>query len=178
MYFAINIFIITYKYFLGSYKEGFIDPLTAKPRHIPLEVVRIQSSGMFGTSKAAASLVYSSSFSSKTVNEDELQGTPVLDFKVPGIIAMNHPDQFPNSASSEFFFVPEEMRTDECADLMNGRYAPFAYVIDGFDVLQKLKPGDIIASNKVDDFGLYNLKKIKGSSLTDLIGTDDEEEED
>ena len=181
---------------LGSYQEGFIDPLTAKPRHVPLEVVRIQKESLFNmNNKSMPRLVYSSSFSSSSVSlnvdkeeEELIKGTtPLLDFKIPGLIAMNHPDQFPNSASSEFLFIPEELATatnnndnDNNFLLMNGLYAPFAYVIDGYhDVLQKLRAGDVIVSNTVDDFGVYNLKKIKGENLlSDLIGNDDDDDDD
>ena len=154
--------------------EGFIDPLTGKPRHIPLEIVRLQNDNSYILQKKA-DIIYSSSFSPKSVSESDLEGTSILNFNIPGLIAMNHPDQFPNSASSEFFAVPDNLREDDITKLINGRYAPFAYVVGGYSVLQSLKPGDVISGNKVDEFGLNNLKKIKGSSIADLMGGDYEE---
>mmetsp|Transcript_14617 Transcript_14617/g.26442 ORF Transcript_14617/g.26442 Transcript_14617/m.26442 type:complete len:699 (-) Transcript_14617:127-2223(-) len=44
---------------LGSFQEGFYDPLTAKPRRIPLEVVALD-----GTSPTKSTLTYSSNYAS------------------------------------------------------------------------------------------------------------------
>jgi len=166
--------LVEFPVVMGSYKEGFVDPLTARARHIPLEVVRLQKSAKGNDS--SANIEYSASFASESLPDElDLDDKPVLNFDIPGIVALNHPDQFPNSGSSEFFVIPNDMLDPEYSRLMNGRYAPFGYIIDGYDILQTLRPGDVISNNSVDDFGVYNLKKIKGSSLTDLMGGGDEE---
>ena len=159
---------------LGSYQEGFISPLTGNLRRIPLEVVRLSDSVIPGNSKAG--IVYSSSFANEDVIDDEIKGRPILSFDIPGLVALNHPDRFPNSGSSEFFSIPQRDIKPDKTKLMNGRYAPFGYIVDGFDVLQNLRPGDIIAANYVDEFGLNNLKRIRGSTLADLISGDDDSE--
>lgn len=48
---------------LGSFQEGFYDPLTAKPRRIPLELVALDTS-----SPTKAALTYSASFASLDVD--------------------------------------------------------------------------------------------------------------
>ena len=55
---------------LGSFQEGFYDPLTAKPRRIPLEVVALDSS-----SSTKTTLTYSSSFASLGVDNSAVDGT-------------------------------------------------------------------------------------------------------
>ena len=54
---------------------------------------------------------------------------------------------------------------------MDGNYAPFGYIVEGWDTAIKLRPGDVIEQTTVDDWGLANLvqgKQIafKGSSDT------------
>ena len=76
---------------------------------------------------------------------------------------MNHPDKGGlNGASSEFFIVTKSLLA--AASLMDGTYAPFGYIVDGFDVAEEIKPGDIISTATVDDWGMQNL--VQGKSPT------------
>ena len=43
--------------------------------------------------------------------------------------------------------------------------APFGYIIGGKAVYDKLKPGDVIDTTIVDEFGQLNLDKLRQSSL-------------
>jgi cyclophilin family peptidyl-prolyl cis-trans isomerase len=39
---------------------------------------------------------------------------------------------------------------------LNGEYAPFGYIIEGIDIFDSLKPGDVNDSTTVDEFGELN----------------------
>ena len=175
---------------LGSFNEGFYDPLTAKPRRIPLEVVALDAS-----SPSKSTLTYSSSyaplddvpsgntqysygsssaqrsFSSQTT-QDSSNSTatsfsnldPVLSFDIPDLVALNHPDRFSNGGSSEFFAVPRKDGS-RLSKLLDGQYAPFGYIIAGADVYNSLKPGDVIKTTEVSEVGLLNLVKIRKNAF-------------
>lgn len=165
---------------LGSFNEGFYDPLTAKLRRLPLEILRIDKS------TGVANPTYPNSFArtipanipvsilEETVLTQE-EGTEeenalVVNFGIPGLVAMNHPDKNINGASSEFFIYTN--MDPETNDLLDGKYAPFGYIVEGLDLVQNLQPGDTIVSTVVSEWGILNLKKIKGSSLQDLMNSD------
>jgi peptidylprolyl isomerase len=172
----------------GSFGEGFYDPLTAKPRRIPFEVVQYdRSSGKTTLSYSSAALdspnqMFTQVSSDKgrwwsgiTSSGDmpsstrDSQNSIVLNFNIPGLVTMNHPDRNLNGGSSEFFVLHERDRIDERTRLLNGSYAPFGYVLDGLDILQSLQPGDVIRSTHVDEWGKLNLVKIRTLSLTQGI---------
>lgn len=158
---------------LGSFQEGFYDPLTAQPRRIPLEIVAC-GSGPAGTltySSSYASLdddtadarttTYNAllsstspqrSFSSSTsaVSSDSAAAnatysnfSPALSFNIPGLVALNHPDAVSNGGSSEFFSLPQQNMSKKRAKLLDGQYAPFGYIVSG-EYLCKL--GDAIVA--------------------------------
>ncbi len=82
---------------------------------------------------------------------------PALPFSAYGTMAMATSPDDPNSASSQFFFLPFEADlTPAGANLLDGRYAVFGYVVDGQKVLGELTKGDKIKSAKVTE-GLENL---------------------
>mmetsp|Transcript_33160 Transcript_33160/g.38613 ORF Transcript_33160/g.38613 Transcript_33160/m.38613 type:complete len:601 (+) Transcript_33160:229-2031(+) len=167
---------------MGSFNEGFYDPLTAKPRRIPLEVV--QYDNLIGRAR----LSYESSFTSNISASSKLSKlkaslSPVsgsiqtlLTFDIPGLVAMNHPDKNLDGGSSEFFCLTEKDLTPDRAALLNGKYAPFGYVLDGLDILNNLQTDDIISATFVDEWGKLNLKRIKGTSFTDAISQSDDDE--
>lgn len=184
---------------LGSFNEGFYDPLTAKPRRIPLEVVALDAS-----SPSKSTLTYSSSyaplddvpstgntkysyasssaqrsFSSATTQESSNSTAttfsnldPVLSFDTPDLVALNHPDRFSNGGSSEFFAVPRKDRS-RLSKLLDGQYAPFGYITAGADVYNSLKPGDVIKTTQVSAVGLLNLVRIRKNAFEG--GADQEE---
>mmetsp|Transcript_53194 Transcript_53194/g.64107 ORF Transcript_53194/g.64107 Transcript_53194/m.64107 type:complete len:568 (+) Transcript_53194:78-1781(+) len=140
---------------LGSFKEGFYDPITARLRRLPLEYVTFNK--MTGTTKASYP-------ESRSVDDDYEQ--LVLTFSIPGLVGMNHPDSFPNSASSEFFLLPENVIRNEKVNLLDRNYAPFGYIVEGFEIAQQLQPGDVIAKTSVDDWGLMNLVRLRETSFS------------
>jgi len=184
---------------LGSFNEGFYDPLTAKPRRIPLEVVALDAS-----SPSKSTLTYSSSyaplddvpstgntkysyasssaqrsFSSATTQESSNSTAtsfsnldPVLNFDIPDLVALNHPDRFSNGGSSEFFAVPRKDGS-RLSKLLDGQYAPFGYITAGADVYNSLKPGDNIKTTQVSEVGLLNLVRIRKNAFE---GDADQEE--
>jgi len=158
---------------LGTFGEGFYDPLTAKPRRIPLEVV--QYDRITGTGK----LSYSSAVSKDeedTFTTDSTRNAILLKFDIPGLLAMNHPDKNLNGASSEFFCLSKKERAMERTKVLDGAYAPFGYVIEGLDIMDNLRPGDMISATYVDEWGLLNLVKIRSSSFADVLNSSNTEE--
>ncbi|MDZ7956309.1 MAG: peptidylprolyl isomerase [Aulosira sp. DedQUE10] len=108
---------------------GFIDPKTKNERYIPLEI----------KPKGGAEPIYG-----KTITE-----APVLSHK-QGAVAMARSQQ-PNSASSQFYFTLADQ------GFLDGNYAVFGNVTEGFDVVNKVQQGDRIDSAKVTK-GAENLK--------------------
>jgi cyclophilin family peptidyl-prolyl cis-trans isomerase len=103
---------------------------------------------------------------------------PLVSFEIPGILAMNHPEKNFNSASSEFFGLQSDSMAQP-RHLLDGEYAPFAYIIDGMDVFNRLRAGDVIDSTTVDEFGAQaNLVKLRRSSFSEVVqGSGSREEE-
>jgi cyclophilin family peptidyl-prolyl cis-trans isomerase len=160
---------------LGSFLDGFVDPLTGRPRRIPLELVLAGQRSNF---------YYS--LPEKIAPENSLKNQservknfvhPFLTFDIPGLVAMNHPDRNPNGASSEFFSLPIKDIDAARVKEINGQYAPFGYVIEGWDLMQNLDPSIEISSTYVSEWGRLNLRKIKQSSFSDVINSSDSNEE-
>lgn len=108
---------------------GYIDPATGNQRYVPLEI----------KPKGAAEPVYG-----KTINQP-----PQLQHKL-GAVAMAR-SQMPDSASSQFYFTLADHA------FLDGNYAVFGNVTNGFDVVNKIQQGDRIESAKVTK-GAENLK--------------------
>ncbi|AFY43068.1 peptidylprolyl isomerase [Nostoc sp. PCC 7107] len=113
---------------------GYIDPKTGNERYIPLEI----------KPKGEASPIYSKTFEMARVTT-----TPELTHK-QGAIAMARSQQ-PDSASSQFYFALADL------GFLDGNYAVFGQVTQGFDVVNKIQQGDRIESAKVTQ-GAENLK--------------------
>lgn len=176
---------------LGSFNEGFYSPLTGKLRRIPLEVIRLEK--LTGSPKLSYSFLRpdftsldvlsfgSSSFTqgisaSSFAKESGgvslipfMNSKPLLTFDTPGLVAMNHPDNYPNGGSSEFFALQDRFCSDGKRRLLDGQYAPFGFITEGFSVFQSLNADDIIDATFVDDFGKLNLVQIRSSSFTDVV---------
>jgi peptidylprolyl isomerase len=150
---------------LGSFNDGFYDPLTAKLRRLPIEIIRV------GKGSGEPDLTYSQGLS--TLSESLLQPTdnsrPLLSFKIPSLVAMNHPDNKPNGASSEFFCLQNDSVMDEKRSYLDGEYAPFGWIVEGFELFQKLQANDVIDATKVSEFGLLNLVKLRRSSFSEVV---------
>ena len=153
---------------LGSFLDGFIDPLTGKPRRIPLEIVLADQPSNFHYILKGDS----------TNNGDCLQKhvRPFLTFDIPGLVAMNHPERNCNGGSSEFFSLPLHDIVADRVEEINGQYAPFGYIIEGWDLMQNLDSSVEIESTFVDDWGRQNLVKIKQSSFSDVMNSTSSED--
>lgn len=113
---------------------GYIDPTTSAQRYIPLE---IKPAG-------ADAPVYSQTFSALGIDQ-----APELKHE-RGAVAMAR-SQFPDSASSQFYFALADL------DFLNGEYAVFGEVTDGMDVVDQIQQGDRIESARVVS-GIENLQ--------------------
>ncbi|MBD2436304.1 peptidylprolyl isomerase [Nostoc sp. FACHB-110] len=113
---------------------GYIDPKTGNERYIPLEI----------KPQGEAAPIYSKTFEMAGVTKP-----PELTHK-QGAVAMARSQQ-PDSASSQFYFALADL------GFLDGNYAVFGYVTQGFDVVNKIKQGDRIESAKVTQ-GAENLK--------------------
>jgi peptidyl-prolyl cis-trans isomerase B (cyclophilin B) len=115
----------------GNGTGGYIPQGSTTERRIPLE---IKPTG-------AAAPVYS-----ETLKNDR----PQLMHK-RGAIAMAR-SQFPDSASSQFYFTLEDV------PYLDGNYAVFGKITQGLEVIDTITKGDKITSAKVTK-GIENLKK-------------------
>lgn len=117
-------------------EAGFIDPNTGQYRAIPMEIlVRGDEQPIYGI----------------TLEEAGIYLEPLaLPFNAYGTVAMARPGNDPNGGSSQFFFFKFDTElTPPGFNLMDGRYAVFGYLVDGKDVLEAIREGDIIESAKV-----------------------------
>lgn len=116
--------------------QGFIDPDTGEYRNIPLEVlVRGDIQPTYGITLEEAG---------------RFREQPVLPFSAFGTVAMARPEDDPDGGSSQFFFfLFEPELTPAGLNLLDGRYSVFGYVVEGKEILEKLKQGDQILSMKV-----------------------------
>lgn len=70
-----------------------------------------------------------------------------------------------DGGSSEFFAVPKRDMSPKRTRLLDGQYAPFGYIIEGDDVFNSLRPGDVIGSTYVSELGQLNLVKIRKNAF-------------
>lgn len=68
-----------------------------------------------------------------------------------------------NGASSSIFWLPldrsksvQELHNSAIVQRLDSKYCLFAYVIEGNDILQQLRPGDLLVSAKVEE-GVWQL---------------------
>lgn len=161
----------------GSFLDGFVDPLTGRPRRIPLELVLAGQRSNFYYSLQDKDTTTAENGLSNESDRVKNYVHPFLTFDIPGLVAMNHPDRDPNGASSEFFILPLKDMDATRVKEINGQYAPFGYVIEGWDLMQTLDPSVEISSTYVGEWGRQNLKKIKQSSFSDVINSSDSTED-
>ncbi|RQH11361.1 peptidylprolyl isomerase, partial [Okeania hirsuta] len=133
---------------LGSGK--FINPATEAPREIPLEI-QVADTG---------EIVY-----------NEVVADPVELSHEAGVIAMAR-SQALDTASSQFYFT-----LDNVADQLDGGYAVFGEVSEGFDFVQEIREGDrILVARVVDGDISSRTSEIATESdlLNDWINADNE----
>jgi peptidylprolyl isomerase len=125
-------------------EEGFIDPSTKAERRVPLEIMVPGEQAPF----------YNQTFEELGLFKAE----PVLPFSTKGTLGWAHSDKALDDGSSQFFlFLFEPELTPAGLNLIDGRYAAFGYVVDGFDVLEKLTADDGIVEARVIE-GAANLQ--------------------
>ncbi|WP_375515383.1 peptidylprolyl isomerase [uncultured Nostoc sp.] len=111
---------------------SYIDPKTGNARYIPLEV----------KAKGSDTPTYNKPF--------DATAQPVVLPHKQGAVAMAR-SQSPGSASAQFYFALADLA------FLDGNYAVFGNVTQGFDVVNKIQQGDRIDSAKVTQ-GAENLK--------------------
>lgn len=111
---------ITVENFISLAKDGFYDGLTF---HRIIEGFMIQGGDPQGTGMGGSGKSIKGEFSANGVNNDLKH--------VRGVISMAR-SQMPDSASSQFFIMHED------APHLDGQYAAFGMMIDGYDVLDKI----------------------------------------
>ncbi|MFQ6539458.1 MULTISPECIES: peptidylprolyl isomerase [Aphanothece] len=124
--------------------DGYVDPVTKTERRVPLEIKIPGEPAPF----------YNQTF------EDlgRFKATPELPFATLGTLGWAHSDQGLDDGSSQFFFFLYEAElTPAGLNLVDGRYAAFGYVIDGFEVLEELGVDDRVVRVKVVE-GADNLQ--------------------
>ncbi|MEB3173331.1 MAG: peptidylprolyl isomerase [Cyanobacteriota bacterium] len=116
--------------------SGFIDPQSKQERQVPLEI-RVPGQ------KAP--------YYNQTFEELGLfKAAPVLPFSTKGTLGWAHSDNAPDDGSSQFFlFLFEPELTPAGLNLIDGRYAAFGYVVEGFEVLEELTADDGIVRARV-----------------------------
>ncbi|MCP9775576.1 peptidylprolyl isomerase [Cyanobium sp. WAJ14-Wanaka] len=121
-------------------EEGFIDPQTKLERKVPLEIKVPGQETPF----------YNQTFEDLGM----FKAAPELPFSTKGTLGWAHSDEGLADGSSQFFlFLFEPELTPAGLNLIDGRYAAFGYVVDGFDVLEELTADDGIVKAKVVEGG-------------------------
>jgi len=124
--------------------DGYIDPQTKAERQVPLEIMVPGQEAPF----------YNQTFEELGLFKAE----PVLPFNAKGTLGWAHSDEELGDGSSQFFlFLFEPELTPAGLNLIDGRYAAFGYVVDGFDVLEELTADDGIVKATVIE-GAENLQ--------------------
>lgn len=109
--------------------DGYVDPSTGSVRRVPLEI-RVPGQ---------EAPYYNLTFEDLGLFKAE----PTLPFNAKGTLGWAHSDQALDDGSSQFFlFLFEPELTPAGLNLIDGRYAAFGYVVDGFDVLEELTADD------------------------------------
>jgi len=118
--------------------DGFVDPKTGRQRQVPLEI-RVPGESV--------------PFYNQTFEDLGLyKATPILPFATKGTLGWAHSNQALNDGSSQFFlFLFEPELTPAGLNLIDGRYAAFGYVVDGFDVLEELTAEDRVERIRLVD---------------------------
>ncbi|MCP9772383.1 peptidylprolyl isomerase [Synechococcus sp. Tobar12-5m-g] len=124
--------------------DGFIDPVSQTQRRVPLEIRVPGEEQPF----------YNQTFEDLGM----FKATAVLPFATKGTLGWAHSDGALDDGSSQFFlFLFEAELTPAGLNLIDGRYAAFGYVVDGFEVLEELTAEDGIVKATVLE-GAENLR--------------------
>jgi peptidylprolyl isomerase len=98
-----------------------------------------------------------------------------------GAIGLLHEVGDYNGGSAAFFWLPpdrskslQQRHMEPAVQRLNYKYALFAYVVDGIDVLEQLREGDVLVSAQVED-GVWDLQTPSGD--TEVIAIEEESDE-
>tara|TARA_A100001015_G_scaffold166138_1_gene184657 strand:- start:372 stop:2021 length:1650 start_codon:yes stop_codon:yes gene_type:complete len=143
---------------LGTFPPGYRDPITNTQRRIPLEVFRMETNGtrktIFGAAKNTAVFTKSS---------------PVHSLSTPGALAMLHQLGDRNGASASFFTPrPAVPLSSQLLERLDKRFAVFAFVVQGLDVLPELREDDVLIKAEVEP-GPWQLIRLSRNSDYDGI---------
>ena len=61
------------------------------------------------------------------------------------------------------------LRPKERRQWLDGQYAPFGYIAQGWELFDQLQPNDVITDTVVDEWGILNLVKIRESRFADIV---------
>lgn len=132
---------------LGSYDAGFVEPFTGQQRTVPLEVLR-------GGKNRPRHTVTGNAYNSLVFTRD----APVKSFATEGTLGMYHARGDGNGGSSAFFWVPTdrnlspaERSSMPALARLNTRFAAFAHVVEGAELLSKLRPSDVLLSAEIQE---------------------------
>eukprot|EP00850_Spirogloea_muscicola_P016881 SM000140S00630 [mRNA] locus=s140:347225:349181:- [translate_table: standard] len=116
--------------------EGYVDPKTGEMRTIPLELF------VDGDKEPIYHDTLEELGRYKTISK--------LPFNAFGTLAMAREEFTNDSASSQIFWLLKESElTPSSANILDGRYSVFGYIVENQDLLADVKVGDVIESMRV-----------------------------
>ncbi|CAG9465786.1 unnamed protein product [Pedinophyceae sp. YPF-701] len=125
--------------------EGFVEPESKEIRRVPFELL------IRGEKTPTYELTL------EDLGRADGRTEPVLPFSAYGTLAMARAEFDNNSASSQVFALLKESElTPTGANLLDGRYAVFGYIVENSDMLVDTKVGDLIENITITS-GLENL---------------------
>ena len=112
------------------------------------------------------------------------KAAPVLSFATNGAIGMMHGVGDENGASQGFFWVQvdrslsvSERHQSTVISKMNNRFSLFAHVVEGNDIMDLLRPGDMLVHADVKDESLGTYTLLSGRDVeTSVIPFEEEED--
>ena len=135
---------------LGDLPGGYREPFSGQIRRIPLETLRSEDNGTRSTITGAAR---NTAVFTRT--------RAVYSFATPGAIAMYHPLGDRNGGSASFFAIPPKSKlTREILNKIDKRFAIFAFIVEGLDVLNQLDDDDVVLKTEVEP-GNWKLLQIE-----------------
>mmetsp|Transcript_18936 Transcript_18936/g.26677 ORF Transcript_18936/g.26677 Transcript_18936/m.26677 type:complete len:503 (-) Transcript_18936:27-1535(-) len=153
----------------GTYKGGFVDPVSGNIRRLPLEILRYDE-------KLGNVPFYGAARNTRIFTKSP----PVQTFTIPGAVATYHSPNDRNGGSSQFFcFLDENLNSDgmtmkSSIQSFDGKYSIFGYIIsDSNQISSQLKDTDHNTSYYIDkaivNYGADNLLKTRAASFKTLL---------
>ena len=140
---------------LGNFEPGYRDPYTTMTRRVPLETLRSEVNGSRSTVTGAArnSAVFT-------------RAQSVYSFATPGAVALLHPLGDRNGGSASIFAIPPKSKlTREILEKIDKRFAIFAFIVEGLEVLNQLEDDDVLLRSEVQP-GPWKLVRLERDDST------------